>query len=134
MLGPTELNRTDCLNHIAGAGIARIAFTTPDGPQLVPVNYVADDAVLAVTTTPYSMLGSAARNALVAIEIDELDHVARSGWSVIVRGKVEQVDDVAAIARLHDLGLTPWAGGNRPLHLQVQLAGAEISGRVVGGV
>lgn len=133
MLGPTELSRTDCLNHIAGTGIARIAFITPDGPHVVPVNYVADDTVLAVTTTPYSLLGSTVRGAVVAIEIDELDHAARSGWSVIVRGKAEQIDDAAAIARLHSLGLEPWAGGNRPLHLQIQFTNAEISGRVVGG-
>lgn len=132
MRGTVELGREECARRLGLRSHARIAVTTPSGPHQIPVTHLLDGSALTFATTPYSVLGTYGRDAMVALEVDDIDEETRSGWSVVVRGRAHPVTDTAAIARVRSLGLEPWAGGNRPLHLQLLLDECELSGRVVG--
>jgi len=46
---------------------------------------------------------------VVSFEVDDIDSASRSGWSVVVKGRAELVDDEATVERLASTGLTPWA-------------------------
>lgn len=128
---PTEMSRHDA-ETLLGSGVAgRVGFCAADGPHVVPVNYsVVDDAVM-LRTTPYSELATAARDSVVAFEVDDLDVEQHRGWSVVVRGRMEAVTDRAELDRVDEVWPPrPWAGGHRPLLLRIPLD--EVSGRVVG--
>ena len=62
-----------------------------------------------------------------ALEADELDDRLSTGWSVVVVGRAEQVQDPAEIASLFGRMRQPWAPGSRPL--LVRIAPAEVTGR-----
>jgi hypothetical protein len=47
----------------------------------------------------------------VCFEVDGTDPAVHTGWSVIVRGEVTEVTDLAELARLRDLPLRAWAPG-----------------------
>jgi uncharacterized protein len=54
----------------------------------------------------------------------------RNGWCVTVTGQARQVVDEQELARLSELGLSPWAGGDK--HHFVVIPIELVSGRRVG--
>ncbi|WP_162794567.1 pyridoxamine 5'-phosphate oxidase family protein [Nocardioides houyundeii] len=127
-----ELTDQECHELLRVDVVGRVAFVTPQGPRIVPVNYVVSDAGLELRTTPYSELATYAPESPVAFEIDHLDREQGRGWSVVVHGDCERVlDDAAAAFEEPGKDPGPWAGGRRPLWLRVVVA--EITGRRVGG-
>jgi len=127
-----ELTETECRELLSAGLVARVAVCTPVGPHLVPVNYAVDDDSLVIRTTPYSVLGSNARGATLALEVDQFDYDLQRGWSVMVRGRAEPVtsaDELHHIQQTWDPNV--WASGQRNLFLRLRWS--EISGRRIGG-
>jgi nitroimidazol reductase NimA-like FMN-containing flavoprotein (pyridoxamine 5'-phosphate oxidase superfamily) len=119
-----ELSPEECQSLLGGGRVGRIAFTDPEGPLVIPVNYVMVDGCVVVATSPYSSLARNATSAPVAFEVDGIDEFTESGWSVLVRGTTSVVDR----QELSDVELPqPWAEGIRTLILKIFVA--EISGR-----
>jgi nitroimidazol reductase NimA-like FMN-containing flavoprotein (pyridoxamine 5'-phosphate oxidase superfamily) len=114
-----DLPRTECLRLMATAPVGRIAYTRQALPAVEPVNFAVHDGVIVVRADPGSKLAAATRRAVVAFQADELDPVTRSGWSVTVVGRAEEVTDPAEIARLGKLGLEPWAPGAREHFIRI---------------
>ena len=80
--------------------VGRVAMCTPMGPHIVPVNYSVVDQSVIVRTTPYSVLGSHAQGAILALEVDQFDYERHRGWSVVARGRADVVtgaDDLEEI-------------------------------------
>jgi len=125
-----ELNRRDCLDRLPGSGVGRVAVCTPDGPVIIPVNYVMDDETVVVRTAPYTLLAGHAWDQ-AAFEIDDLDHDMRRGWSVLVVGQaapVEDPDEIAESQRLSEL--MPWAPGSRNMFIRItpqRITGREVA-------
>lgn len=125
-----DLERTDCLGLLTRGTVGRMAVSTPEGPHVVPVNYVVIDDTLAIRTSAYSILGTYARASLVAFEVDELDQRTHSGWSVQVRGRCFVETDPRLLTRLRAALDDAWVGGARTLYLRLPLE--QVTGRVVG--
>ena len=82
-----------------------------------------------VRTAPYSLLGEHA-NKDMAFEVDSLHHEDRQGWSVVLVGKSERIEDIEQMTELRASGrLEPWAAGNR--HLFIRLTPRRVTGRRV---
>ena len=134
--GPTlsesrDLSRADCLDLLASGTVARVAVTTPDGPHIIPVNYCLFDDTVVVRTSSYSLLGTYARDAVVALEIDGFDPATHSGWSVVLRGRAAVESDPRTIRAIRSAtSAAPWAGGTRNLYLRLRTD--RLSGRAVG--
>ncbi|QYJ03400.1 pyridoxamine 5'-phosphate oxidase family protein [Nocardioides panacisoli] len=126
-----ELPYDECRRRLSTADVGRVAICAPDGPQIVPVNYVLDEESIIFRIAPYSLLGTRADGARLAFEVDHLDHATRAGWSVVASGPGEFVADTFETARLRMHGLLePWAGGARPLHVRIRWT--RLTGRAVG--
>src|SRR4051794_35745439 len=132
MVAPRELTSTHAVELIAPDGVGRLAFCTPEGPHIYPLNYVVDGASIVFRTTPY---GEVAKldwtSGPVAFEVDYLDTANRRGWSVIATGQAERIEDpqeVDRIATIHDPA--PWAAGMRRVYFRIPWT--HLSGRVVG--
>lgn len=132
MAEPHDLTREECLDLLRGGVVGRVAVTTPTGPHIVPVNYsVVDDAVL-LRTTPYGVVGTHGRGSVLAFEVDLFDHERQRGWSVVVRGRSDTVDDPETRRQIDAARPPrPWAGGQRWLMLRIPMD--EVSGRRLGG-
>lgn len=126
-----DLDRERCLALIARGTVGRVAVTTPDGPHIVPVNYVVVDDTIAIRTTAYSVLGTHGRGAVVAFEVDHLEHQTHAAWSVMVRGRCREETDPQMLTVLRKALTDSWAGGVRTLYLRVPLE--QVTGRAVGG-
>jgi nitroimidazol reductase NimA-like FMN-containing flavoprotein (pyridoxamine 5'-phosphate oxidase superfamily) len=126
-----DLSRTDCLDLLRAGSVGRVAVSTPGGPHIIPVSYSLYDDTVVVRTSSYSLLGTHARDAVVALEIDDFDPVTRSGWSVVVRGRATVESDPRTIREIRTaVPDAPWAGGTRNLYLRLRTD--HLSGRAVG--
>lgn len=55
-----------------------------------------------------------------AFEIDGIDEESRTGWSVIVAGKTEEVTGPSDVRRLDALRLEPWSPGPKPGWMRIR--------------
>ncbi|MGY2876985.1 uncharacterized protein ACVW00_004175 [Marmoricola sp. URHA0025 HA25] len=132
MSEPEVLPQDKCLELLRSAIVGRVAFTVPEGPRIIPVNYTTVDDAILFRTTAESLLGRHAAGPL-AFEIDHVDYADKKGWSVVATGVGELVDDVPGLAEGHAFwNPKPWAGGSNRL-LYVRLPWTEVSGRRLGG-
>ncbi|MFC6286310.1 pyridoxamine 5'-phosphate oxidase family protein [Nocardioides sp. GCM10027113] len=126
-----ELSHDECVDLLRSGVAGRVALSTPDGPHIIPVNYsVVDDAII-VRTSPYSMLGTYGRDTTLAFEVDHIDHENQRGWSVLVRGRADVVQDSDELEHIREQWEPrPWATGVRSLF--VRLRWNELTGRRLG--
>ncbi len=123
-----EMEAHECEQLLRSQIFGRVAMTTPEGPEIVPVNYrVVDDAVW-VRTGEDSQLARWADQARLAFEIDLVDHARWRGWSVVAHGTAAVVSQAPAG---ETPGPRPWASGAR--ECWVTLPWTSISGRQLGG-
>jgi hypothetical protein len=67
----------------------------------------------------------------VAFEVDALDDLQHTGWSVVVRGTATEVEEPEELIELNRLLVEPWAGGAKSHYLRV--IPATVSGRQIPG-
>ena len=120
-----EMSPEECLELLGTKKVGRVAYCAPDGPEVLPLNYVMEGDAVLFRTSPHSALGQRLRLDVAAFQVDEIDDYTESGWSVLVRGMVTAVEreDLPPADKRPE----PWAEGNRPLHLR--LTPRTITGR-----
>ncbi|GAA2109110.1 pyridoxamine 5'-phosphate oxidase family protein [Microlunatus panaciterrae] len=127
----TELSTERCLELLQTHTVGRVAWQAGDGPQILPVTYAYYGGCIVFRTSPYGLLSELSRPSDVAFEVDELDQDARTGWSIMARGRAQSVAEPVELVRLWSVdGLVPWASGLR--NLFIQIIPRRISGRIVG--
>ncbi|MDH6521415.1 nitroimidazol reductase NimA-like FMN-containing flavoprotein (pyridoxamine 5'-phosphate oxidase superfamily) [Streptomyces sp. SAI-208] len=130
--GFRELNRQECLRLMAGTPVGRIVHTRQALPAVLPVNFCLDDrGGVLLRTAADSELVRAVDGVVVAFETDEVDAVARSGWSVVVTGRADVVTDPAEHARLCRVGPRSWAPS--PEEVFVRIEPELVTGRQLTG-
>jgi nitroimidazol reductase NimA-like FMN-containing flavoprotein (pyridoxamine 5'-phosphate oxidase superfamily) len=123
-----ELSVDECLELLQRHEYGRIAFVRDERPELLPLNYRYHEGAIVFRTT-YGTLLDTAHNQSVVFEVDGTDESNRTGWSVIVHGKAEEVWLADELERVRSLPLEPWAGGERDHYLRI--SPSAISGRRV---
>jgi len=131
--GFRELERRECLRRLAKVPVGRIVHTRQALPAVLPVNFCLDhDGAVLLCTSAASELVRAVDGVVVAFEVDEVDPVAHSGWSVVVTGSAGVVTDPAEHERLLRTGPRSWAPS--PEEVFVRIEPELVTGReLVGG-
>lgn len=110
-----------CLRLLSSVPVGRLGFFADGEVTVLPVNHVVDGQDIIFRTGYGSKLASAEGDHLAAFEADHYDEQTRSGWSVLVTGRVEVVLDDADIERLSRLGLHPWVTAvQRPFWIRIR--------------
>ncbi len=110
-----------CLSLLAAVSVGRVGFVADGEVFVLPVNFVMDGQAVVFRTASGSKLASAEDKSVVAFEADNYDDITESGWSVLVRGRAEVVEDDDETDRLSRLGLHPWAGEqDRPFWVRIR--------------
>jgi len=125
-----ELTEAECWQHLGEQVVGRIGYLESGMPAILPLNYVAHDERIWLRTAPYNHLALHLPGQLVAFEIDYVEPDAHTGWSVLVRGRVDRVlaeDRMAPSSPGGQHDATPWADGTRTLSLS--LTPVEVTGR-----
>ncbi|HET9172713.1 MAG TPA: pyridoxamine 5'-phosphate oxidase family protein [Actinospica sp.] len=123
----TTLSPDEAEALLATREIGRLVYTRRALPAVTVVNYALRDGAIWIWTASDSSMWQAVRGAVVAFEVDRIDHLARTGWSVLVLGVAELVRDPRTVERARLLGPEPWASGRKEFLLRIPLT--LVSGR-----
>jgi len=115
---------------MATQDVARVAWQAADTLQILPVNYALFEGAIYIRTSPHSPVSKLAQPTDVALEVDEVDHERRAGWSVVAHGRSGSVAPLKDPSQRWALeSLMPWAAGLRILIVRV--VPDHISGRLL---
>src|SRR5579859_1492313 len=95
-----EISRDECLRLIATTAVGRIIYTRQAMPAVELVNFAVFDGDIVIRTNRSGKLAAAIRGAVVAFEVDQLNPVDKTGWSVTSIGRSREVSDPAEAERL----------------------------------
>jgi nitroimidazol reductase NimA-like FMN-containing flavoprotein (pyridoxamine 5'-phosphate oxidase superfamily) len=127
--GLIDLSNEECLRLLSThrPRLGRLAFTSQGRVLVFPMNFVMVDRCIYFRTAPGSKLLAALRVDRVTFEIDHVDEIWREGWSVLAFGRLRQVTDPDELADVARRPLRPWAAGDRPHFLRMDID--DVSGR-----
>lgn len=117
----------ECLELLASRPYGRLAYLDAGSPSIVPVNHLVDGSTVVLRSLDGGKLGAAIFERPVAFELDDLDLTTRTGWSVVVRGRAEVVEDAEAVE--YDRWLDSWAVQDGARTTWVRIIADEVSGR-----
>lgn len=119
----------DCWSLLETAEIARVAWHDEDGIGLVPVNYTVADGGLWFRTEKSSGLARHTDGHPVVVEVDQVDLATKAGWSVVVRGHAELVDELDVPDMLVEMQV--WPAGSHSVFVRVEAE--QLTGRRLWG-
>lgn len=127
-----ELNASECweqlrANEQSGGGVGRIAVAIMNHPDIFPINYVVEHGGVVFRTAEGTKLAAAVLGESVAFEADGYDPDAGEAWSVVVKGRAVELEQVLDRFDAADLPLFPWHAG--PKHRFVRIDPEEVTGR-----
>jgi nitroimidazol reductase NimA-like FMN-containing flavoprotein (pyridoxamine 5'-phosphate oxidase superfamily) len=112
--------REESLRLLAGQAVGRLAFNISDQPMILPVNYALVDGFVVFRTAEGTKL-DVLPTTKVAFEVDQFDPETRTGWSVVVQGRPEEIttDPNWFVKRLRDAAVSSWATGDRDHYVRI---------------
>jgi nitroimidazol reductase NimA-like FMN-containing flavoprotein (pyridoxamine 5'-phosphate oxidase superfamily) len=129
-----EMAPETCLERLAGSALGRLGVVVDGRPEIYPVNHVFDGETRSVMfpTNAGTKLFAALSWPWVAYEIDGVEAGPSGdwGWSVLVVGRPEEVEDPEAIARAEGRRDVLWRTGAGVRW--VRIVPDKITGRRIG--
>lgn len=86
------LTEAQCRDLLESKVIGRVAFAIGDQPEIFPVSYATDGAIVIFRTDPGTKLDHATQSR-VAFEVDDWDPATKVGWSVVLKGVAQDVTE-----------------------------------------
>lgn len=131
-----SLDRPACLALLSTVAVGRVAWAASSGVVVVlPVNFLLDAETIVFSTGPGDKLAAVRAGKPLTFEVDDVERATRTGWSVLVTGTADIVEDPDQIRRIEQ-HLDTWAPG--PCRSFVRLPVQQITGRFLplrpGGV
>ncbi len=122
------LNQNQCLALLSSREVGRIAFEFEGRIEIFPINYGMEGAIIVFRTAPGTKLEAVPKKA-VAFEVDSWDPDSGIGWSVVAKGRAEEVTtNIGRVAEhLRWVPVHPAAPGERWHWLAIKAT--EITGR-----
>lgn len=110
-----DLDAAECVDLLRGQEVGRLAVSDPRGPVVHPVNYAMVDDIIVVRLHTGTLL-SAADGSNVSFQVDDINRVSHSGWSVLVHCLAEKVTPLHSPQQIdasQSSPSRPWAPGER---------------------
>lgn len=128
--GLRVLDAQECRLRLEGhpVHVGRVAFVSDGYPVVLPVNYQVIDGDVVFRTGIGSKLDAALRGAPLSFQVDAVDPAWEEGWSVLVKGRAEELTG-EALQRVRRRALRPWGPGTKPRYLRV--VAEHVSGRQI---
>jgi uncharacterized protein len=125
--GVIVLPEHTCWMLLRTAEVARLAVSVDGVPDIFPVNFVVDHGTVVFRTADGSKLAAALSNPVVAFEVDGYDTDVNEAWSVVIKGRAEEIKQLHERIESMDLPLFPWHAAPKSRFLRI--SPETISGR-----
>lgn len=126
-----QVSRQQALRLLGSVSLGRIAFTAHAMPEIRPVNHILDDEDIIIRSHVGAAILST-HGKVVSYEADALDPDSHLGWSGMVLGKAQVVEDPAAVERYSRM-VEPWV--DRQMDYVIRIHPETITGyEILDGV
>lgn len=122
-----RMSEDACWERLRQAPVGRLAVWVEDHPEIFPVTFAVDRGTVLFRTGPGTKLDAVQAGAPVAFEADGVEAATSIVWSVVVKGRAEQVTRSVELLEAGDVDLRPWHPGEKGA--VVRIAPAEVTGR-----
>jgi CBS domain-containing protein/nitroimidazol reductase NimA-like FMN-containing flavoprotein (pyridoxamine 5'-phosphate oxidase superfamily) len=124
------LSEEECRQLLSQGSLGRVAVAVGAIALVFPVNYLMSGDDVLFWTAEGTKLRAAVDNRVVTFEVDHVDAVTETGWSVLAVGPAQERAEPAVVAGAMAAGLRSWAPGDRS-HL-VAISAEILTGRRIG--
>jgi len=125
-----ELSEAECWSLLAGADTGRVAFLQDGRLMVFPVSYLVYDQCVYFRTSADSGLALLPGDLNTSFQTDSHDVGRMEGWSVLVSGPANRIQDETLLTTLWGLrAQSPYGGGAR--NMFVGIAPSVLTGRRV---
>ena len=107
------LSTKECWELLRDSVVGRLAVVVEGRPDIFPVNPVVDHGSIVFRTSAGTKL-AATKDREVAFEVDGYDVGSAKAWSVVVKGRANEIWEVDEILRALRLPLSPWQPAGSP--------------------
>lgn len=120
-----RLSRDEAWGRLRSRSVGRLAIGPGGRPDIIPVNFLADDSSILVSTKGGALLAAVLANSDVAFEVDDLEseHV----WSVVIRGTARVLSDEAEIEAARRAPMWTWPA--RTIDTFIRIEPRQVNGR-----
>lgn len=127
--GLVVLSQAESLRRISEAQVGRVGFFHDGDVHILPVNHVLLDGTIAFRSSWGAKLMTLTESTPASFEVDAFDESHKTGWSVLVKGIVDQIEDEQDHDRLSAASVSwlPDDAGSRWVRIRPE----EISGREI---
>jgi nitroimidazol reductase NimA-like FMN-containing flavoprotein (pyridoxamine 5'-phosphate oxidase superfamily) len=120
----------DCEQLLERSGLGRVAMIVAGEPVILPVNYRYVNGCVVFRSATGEKVSTASMRGAMSFEIDAMDLEQRTGWSVLLKGTGDLIDDDDPMA-LAAADLQPWSAPDQR-DIWVRIVPMEITGRRIG--
>lgn len=128
--GVVELSEGECWQRLENGIIGRVLLNVNALPTALPVNYRVLDGTIVFRSVNGSKLVVALERSIVGFEVDALDEMARTGWSVVAVGQARVITDPDELDRAAAAGIDTWVRQGAPAYIAIDVG--LVSGRELG--
>jgi nitroimidazol reductase NimA-like FMN-containing flavoprotein (pyridoxamine 5'-phosphate oxidase superfamily) len=125
--GISALAVSRCWALLRTTEVGRLAVSIADHPDIFPINYLIDHGTVVFRTGEGTKLATAIACPDVAFEADGYEPDTGQAWSVVVKGRAEEIKTTPEVLEAMTFPLFPWHAG--PKHRYVRIVPVDISGR-----
>ena len=117
--GLEAIDEEECWRLLEQHPIGRLGVAIANQPEIFPVNYVVDGRSIVFLTAEGTKFAAAVLGQAVAFEIDAADPLFHTGWSVVVRGRAHEIEQLDDLVAAEELPLRPWASGRKTRYVRI---------------
>jgi uncharacterized protein len=114
-----ELSESACWALLRTTSVGRLAVWVEDHPDIFPVNYAVDHGTVAFRSGAGTKVSAALSDSPVAFEADGYDEKTAEAWSVVVKGRAEEISGGQELLDTIDLPLFPWQAGDKGRFIRI---------------
>jgi nitroimidazol reductase NimA-like FMN-containing flavoprotein (pyridoxamine 5'-phosphate oxidase superfamily) len=115
-----RLDRETSLRLLASVSVGHIAWSDAQRVVIYPLNFVVDDDDIILSTSSAALREAAARGVTLSFQADDFEPAIRTGWTVLVSGRLSEITEPAQILRLGKL-VSAWRQGKDPRLLRLRV-------------
>src|SRR5450631_487685 len=119
MSAGVELLATQSWTLLRETVVGRLAVIVDDRPDIFPVNHLVDHGSVVFRTAAGTKLAGAVGH-WVAFEVDGYDVETASAWSVVVKGRAQEVNRLYDVLDVVGLPLFPWHSAPKPHFIRIE--------------
>jgi nitroimidazol reductase NimA-like FMN-containing flavoprotein (pyridoxamine 5'-phosphate oxidase superfamily) len=117
--GINVLEVHECWQLLRSAEVGRLAVAIMSEPDIFPVNYVVDHGTVVFRTAEGTKLAAATLGRSVAFEVDGYEPADGEAWSVVVKGRAVEIEQMHDLLAATDLPLFPWHASPKPRFVRI---------------